>query len=146
MLLEDNNDKRQLISKGAVEEIMKLCKYIDRDGKIIPLDDDIREEAIEVYEQHNNDGLRMIAVAQKNDIPRDHEFSVEDEKDMVLIGFVGFLDPPKDSAKPTIESLNQHGVDVVVITGDSLGVAKKVCSKVLLTFYLILVFSIFVHL
>ena len=130
VILEDNNDKRQLISKGAVEEIMKLCKYIDRDGKIIPLDDDIREEAIEVYEQHNNDGLRMIAVAQKNDIPRDHEFSVEDEKDMVLIGFVGFLDPPKDSAKPTIESLNQHGVDVVVITGDSLGVAKKVCSKV----------------
>ncbi len=130
VILEDNNDKRQLISKGAVEEIMKLCKYIDRDGKIIPLDDDIRQEAIEVYEQHNNDGLRMIAVAQKNDIPRDHEFSVEDEKDMVLIGFVGFLDPPKDSAKPTIESLNQHGVDVVVITGDSLGVAKKVCSKV----------------
>ncbi len=130
VILEDNNDKRQLISKGAVEEIVKLCKYIDRDGVVVPLDDAIIEEAMEVYEQHNHDGLRMIAVAQKNDIPVDHEFSVEDEKDMVLIGFVGFLDPPKDSAKPTIESLNQHGVDVVVITGDSLGVAKKVCSKV----------------
>lgn len=130
VILEDNNDKRQLISKGAVEEMMKICKYIDRDGVIMPLDDDIISEAMEVYEQHNNDGLRMIAVAQKNDIPVDHEFGVADEKDMVLIGFVGFLDPPKDSAKPTIESLNEHGVDVVVITGDSLGVAKKVCAKV----------------
>ena len=130
VILEDNNDKRQLISKGAVEEIVKLCKYIDRDGVIKVLDDETRQEAIDVYEQHNNDGLRMIAVAQKNDIPRDHEFSVEDESDMVLIGFVGFLDPPKESAKPTIESLNKHGIDVVVITGDSLGVAKKVCSKV----------------
>ena len=130
VILEDNNDKRQLISKGAVEEVMKLCKYIDRDGEVLYLDDETRQEAMDVYEQHNNDGLRMIAVAQKNDIPMDHEFSVEDEKDMVLIGFVGFLDPPKESARPTIESLNNHGVDVVVITGDSLGVAKKVCSKV----------------
>ena len=130
VILEDNNDKRQLISKGAVEEMMKICKWIDHDGVITELNDEIREEAMEVYEQHNNDGLRMIAVAQKNDIPYDHEFSIEDESDMVLIGFVGFLDPPKESAKPTIESLNNHGIDVVVITGDSLGVAKKVCSKV----------------
>ena len=130
VILEDNNDKRQLISKGAVEEMMKICKYIDRDGVISLLDEDTINEAMDVYEQHNHDGLRMIAVAQKNDIPVDHEFSVEDEKDMVLIGFIGFLDPPKDSAKPTIESLNAHGVDVVVITGDSMGVAKKVCSKV----------------
>ena len=71
-----------------------------------------------------------IAVAQKNDIPDEHEFGVEDESDLVLIGFYRILDPPKESAKPTIESLHEHGVDVVVITGDSLGVAKKVCSKV----------------
>lgn len=130
VIIEDDNGKRQLISKGAVEEILKDCKYIDRDGKIMPLDKEIFDEAMEVYDQYNHDGLRMIAVAQKNDIPTDHEFSVEDEKDMVLIGFIGFLDPPKESAKPTIESLNKHGVDVVVITGDSLGVAKKVCNKV----------------
>ncbi|MEG0416249.1 MAG: magnesium-translocating P-type ATPase [Erysipelothrix sp.] len=130
VILEDSNDKRQLITKGAVEEIMKLCKYIDRDGKVSLLDDETRKEAMDVYIQHNNDGLRMIAVAQKNDVPADHEFGVDDEYDLVLIGFIGFLDPPKESAKPTIESLNHHGVDVVVITGDSLGVAKKVCNKV----------------
>lgn len=130
VILEDQSGKRQLITKGAVEEILENTKYIDRDGVVSILDDKTREEALEVYAQHNNDGLRMIAVAQKNDIPEEHEFGIEDENDLVLIGFIGFLDPPKESAKPTIESLHRHGVDVVVITGDSLGVAKKVCSKV----------------
>lgn len=130
VILEDDSGKRQLITKGAVEEIVINSKYIDRDGEVFLLDDATREEAMEVYTQHNNDGLRMIAVAQKNNVPDTHEFAVEDESDLVLIGFIGFLDPPKESAKPTIESLHDHGVDVVVITGDSLGVAKKVCSKV----------------
>lgn len=130
VVVEDQTGKRQLITKGAVEEMLLNCSYIDKNGVVSELDDQTREEALEVYSQHNNDGLRMIAVAQKNEIPDEHEFSTEDEKDMVLIGFVGFLDPPKESAKPTIESLNEHGVDVVVITGDSLGVAKKVCAKV----------------
>lgn len=130
VVLEDSSGKRQLITKGAVEEILKNSKYIDRDGVVTLLDDQTREEAFEVYTQHNNDGLRMIAVAQKNEIPDSHEFGVDDETDLVLIGFIGFLDPPKDSAKPTIESLHNRGVEVVVITGDSLGVAKKVCSKV----------------
>ncbi|CAM4336923.1 magnesium-translocating P-type ATPase [Erysipelothrix aquatica] len=130
VILEDGNDKRQLITKGAVEEIVKLCRYIDRNGEVFELNDEIRKEAMEVYSQHNHDGLRMIAVAQKNNVPTEHEFGVEDESDLVLIGFIGFLDPPKESAKPTIESLNRHGVKVVVITGDSLGVAKKVSSKV----------------
>ncbi|HZJ87353.1 MAG TPA: magnesium-translocating P-type ATPase, partial [Erysipelothrix sp.] len=130
VILEDQTGKRQLITKGAVEEILENTKYIDKDGEVSIMDDETREEALEVYSQHNHDGLRMIAVAQKNDIPEEHEFGVEDETDLVLIGFIGFLDPPKESAKPTIESLHDHGVEVVVITGDSLGVAKKVCSKV----------------
>ncbi|AMC93001.1 magnesium-translocating P-type ATPase [Erysipelothrix larvae] len=130
VILEDSKGKRQLITKGAVEEILNLSKYIDRDGVVSEFDEETRKEAYEVYSQHNHDGLRMIAVAQKNNIPLDHEFGVEDESELVLIGFIGFLDPPKESAKPTIESLHNHGVDVVVITGDSLGVAKKVCSKV----------------
>ena len=130
VILEDQAGKRQLITKGAVEEILENSAFIDKDGEILKLDDETRKEAMEVYDQHNHDGLRMIAVAQKNDIPSEHEFGVDDETDLVLIGFIGFLDPPKESAKPTIESLHEHGVDVVVITGDSLGVAKKVCSKV----------------
>lgn len=130
VILEDKKGKRQLITKGAVEEILENTKYIDHKGKISLLDDKTRQEALDVYNKHNDDGLRMIAVAQKNDIPVEHEFGIEDENNLVLIGFIGFLDPPKESAKPTIESLHNHGVEVVVISGDSLGVAKKVCSKV----------------
>lgn len=83
-----------------------------------------------MYEQHNNDGLRVLAVAQKNEIHDVETFGVQDESNMVLIGFVGFLDPPKESAKQAISALKQHGVDTVVLTGDSEGVAIKVCKKV----------------
>lgn len=130
VILEDKNNKRQLITKGAVEEIIALSKYIDIQGKVVLLDESTRSKAMEVYESNNLEGLRMIAVAQKNNIPNYHEFSINDENELVLIGFIGFLDPPKESSYPTIQSLRKHGVDVVVITGDSLGVAKKVCSKV----------------
>ncbi len=82
------------------------------------------------YEKYNTAGLRMLAVAQKNEVPDEEHFSVSDESNMVLIGFVGFLDPPKESAKSAIETLREHGVRTVVLTGDSEGVALKVCEKV----------------
>ena len=72
---------------------------------------------------------RMIAVAQKNDINGIETFGIQDEKNMVLIGFVGFLDPPKESAKSAIDKLKKHGVRTVVLTGDSEGVALNVCNK-----------------
>ena len=82
------------------------------------------------YEKYSAEGMRMIAVAQKNEVPDSGAFSVADERDMVLIGFVGFLDPPKESAKSAITALREHGVRTVVLTGDSEGVALKVCGKV----------------
>ncbi|NLB81446.1 MAG: HAD-IC family P-type ATPase, partial [Clostridiaceae bacterium] len=86
--------------------------------------------AMATYEKHNADGLRMIAVAQKNEVPDSGTFGVADEQDMVLIGFIGFLDHPKESAKDAIAALSEHGVRTVVLTGDSEGVAVKVCGKV----------------
>lgn len=94
------------------------------------MDEETRRTALEVYEKHNADGLRMIAVAQKNEVPDSNTFSVADERDMVLIGFIGFLDPPKESAGAAIAALKDHGVRTVVLTGDSEGVAVKVCGKV----------------
>ena len=129
VVLEGNN-KRQLITKGAVEEIISICKYVEHDGVVQLLDEEHLREAMRVYEQHNRDGLRVIAVAQKNDVAGVEAFGVQDERDMVLIGFVGFLDPPKESAKQAITALREHGVRVVVLTGDSEGVAIKVCKKV----------------
>lgn len=130
VVLRDQNSKRQLITKGAVDEIMSICSYIDINGTAIELTDDLRKKAYEVYEENNHDGLRIVAVAQKNDIHGVETFGISDEQDMVLIGFVGFLDPPKKSAQEAITVLKQHGVDTIVLTGDSEGVAINVCKKV----------------
>ena len=133
VVLKDENGKRQLITKGAVDEIMAICSYIDLDGKAIELTEEYRKKAYEVYEKNNSDGLRVLAVAQKNEIHDVETFGVQDESNMVLIGFVGFLDPPKESAKQAIETLKNYGVDTVVLTGDSEGVALNVCKKVGIT-------------
>lgn len=130
VVLKDDNGKRQLITKGAVDEIISICSFIDIDGKAVEFTDELKKTAYEVYEKHNHDGLRVLAVAQKNDIHDVETFGVQDESNMVLIGFVGFLDPPKQSAKKAISALKTHGVDTVVLTGDSEGVALNVCKKV----------------
>ena len=130
VVLADQHGKRQLITKGAVEELIAICSHVEYNGEILPLDEALRAEAMGVYEKHNRDGLRVIAVAQKNDVGGVETFGVQDESGMVLIGFVGFLDPPKESAAVAIKTLGEHGVRTVVITGDSEGVAVKVCRKV----------------
>ena len=130
VVLKDENGKRQLITKGAVDEILDICSFIDIDGKAIELTDELREKVYLVYEENNSEGLRVLAVAQKNNIHDVETFGIQDESDMVLIGFVGFLDPPKESAKGAISALKTHGVDTVVLTGDSEGVALNVCKKV----------------
>lgn len=130
VVLTNRQNKRQLITKGAVEEVLSICKYAEFGGEILPMTDELLAEIMKVYEKHNREGLRVLAVAQKNDVAGIEVFSVADESEMVLIGFIGFLDPPKESAKTAITALRNHGVRVVVLTGDSEGVAVKVCKKV----------------
>lgn len=130
VVLTDHSGKRQLITKGAVEEVVAISSFVEMQGRILPMDEKTRRAALDVYERHNSEGLRMIAIAQKNEVPDSDTFSVADEQDMVLIGFVGFLDPPKESAGDAIAALKEHGVRTVVLTGDSEGVAIKVCAKV----------------
>jgi Mg2+-importing ATPase len=85
-------------------------------GEVKELDENLKKQAMKTYEKHNNDGLRVIAVAQKNNVHGIDTFGINDESNMVLIGFIGFLDPPKETAKPAIAALKKHGVDVVVLT------------------------------
>jgi Mg2+-importing ATPase len=130
VVLTDHKGKLQLITKGAVEEILEISSFVEMNGAVLPMDEETRRIAMATYEKYNSDGLRIIAVAQKNEVPGIGVFSVDDEQDMVLIGFIGFLDPPKESAGTAIAALRDHGVRTVVLTGDSEGVAAKVCSKV----------------
>lgn len=129
VVLVDDDDKRQLITKGAVEEMLAICKFAEIKGVVVPLTEEIHEYAMATYLKYNDDGLRIMAVAQKNEVPDEHSFGVSDESEMVLIGFIGFLDPPKESAKGAIGKLKEHGVRTIVLTGDSEGVTAKVCSS-----------------
>ena len=130
VVLRDDEGKRQLITKGAVDEVMACCSFIDLGDEVVELTEERRQSAYKVYEENNRGGLRVLAVAQKNNVHDIYTFGVGDEADMVLLGFVGFLDPPKESATEAIAALKRHGIETVVLTGDSEGVALHVCSRV----------------
>ena len=122
--------KKQMITKGAVEEILSICTSVDYKGEVSKLTNDVKENIRRISKNLNKDGLRVIAVCQKNDINDITDFSVSDEKNMILLGFIGFLDPPKESAKESIEKLNKSGIRVIVLTGDNVEVTKCICNKV----------------
>ncbi len=129
VVLQDKTGKRQLITKGAVEEILSICSFIEIEGEVKPISQKLIDNALKIATENNLEGIRVIAVAQKNQVREAGAFSVEDEKDMVLIGFVGFLDPPKPSAESAIKALTKNGVSTVVLTGDSEGVAINICGR-----------------
>lgn len=129
-VIVSDGTKNQLITKGAVEEILEICTMVDYKGQVSPITKQIKDNIKQISKNMNKDGLRVIAVCQKNDIKDINDFGVSDEKNMVLLGFIGFLDPPKESAKSAIEKLNKAGIRVVVLTGDNAEVTKCICNKV----------------
>lgn len=130
VVVEDAEGRRSLIVKGAVDEILQISTRIEVDGRVLPMDADALELARDTFLRYDSEGLRMVAVARKPEVPGAGSFGVADEADMILIGFVGFLDPPKRSAAAAIEALARDGVRTVVLTGDSGGVAAAVCGQV----------------
>ena len=122
--------KKQLITKGAVEEILNICTMVDYKGQVSPITKEIKENIEKISRKLNEDGLRVVAICQKNDIEKIENFNLSDEKNMVLLGFIGFLDPPKESAKESISKLNNAGIRVMVLTGDNAEVTRCVCNKV----------------
>jgi Mg2+-importing ATPase len=123
-----------LICKGAVEEVLAVCSEARVGGQTIPLTPAVREEVLRQRTAMNEDGLRVIAVAVKQVWSQHNkQYGVGDEQNLTLIGFIAFLDPPKDSAAPALAALAQHGVAVKILTGDNDLVARKVCKDVGLT-------------
>ena len=125
-----DGEKRQLITKGAVEEILSICTMVDYKGQVSKITKEIKDNIKKISKQLNKEGLRVVAVCQKNDTENKTNFEVSDEKNMILLGFIGFLDPPKESAKESIKRLNKAGIRVIVLTGDNADVTRCVCEKV----------------
>ena len=119
-----------LITKGAVEEILSICTKVNYQGEISHISSEIKTNIKSIAKKLNEDGLRVVAVCQKEISSEITSFSISDESNMTLVGFIGFLDPPKQTAKETIQQLNSAGIRVIVLTGDNAEVTKSVCSKV----------------
>jgi Mg2+-importing ATPase len=122
--------ERVLICKGAVEEIFTICTHVDLGTDVVPFSDALGDQATAVVRELNEDGFRVVAVAHKT-VPLSKDlYSVADEQGLVLAGFIGFLDPPKETAREAIAALHEHGVGVVVLTGDNEIVTRCVCRDV----------------
>ena len=129
VVLDDGN-KKQMITKGAVEEILDICTLVDYKGEVSPITKEIKNNIEKISKKLNEEGLRVVAVCQKNDIANIKNFDVSNECNMVLMGFIGFLDPPKESAKESIQRLNKAGIRVIVLTGDNVEITRCICNKV----------------
>jgi Mg2+-importing ATPase len=130
VVIKDQEGKTQLITKGAVEEMLSISAFAEYKGKVAPLTDEIKKEILAFVQKLNSDGMRVIAIAQKNNPSVEDVFSVKDETDMVLIGYCAFLDPPKLSAKDAITALYEYGVSVKILTGDNGIVTSAICTQV----------------
>jgi len=132
VLVENSEGKAILLTKGAPEEVFQQCSHFELDGKVSPMDPNLIVELKDEYESLSNDGFRVLAVATK-ELSGKQICSKDDERDLVLKGYVAFLDPPKDTAGRAIEALHKHGVAVKILTGDNQLISRKVCKDVGLT-------------
>ena len=123
----DNKD--ELITKGAVEEILNICTTFEYKGQTEKLTNEKIENMRKICKDLNEEGFRVVAICKKIITNNKKDFNSSDEKDMTLLGFIGFLDPPKESAKEAIEGLNNAGIRVMVLTGDNVEVTRCVCNK-----------------
>jgi len=141
VVLKKHNGKHLLICKGAVEEMLELCTNTFNPGEdrsihiqndtVVQMDDTMRRTVLNTSKKMNEEGLRVLLVAIREfDCTHPLTYSVDDEQQLTLTGFIGFLDPAKPSSKPAIETLQKLGVNIKVLTGDNETVTKKICKDV----------------
>ena len=129
-VVRDQSGKVQMVTKGAVEEMLSICSFAEVDGVVCTLDDELRNRILATVSELNDDGFRVLAIAQKSNPSPVGAFSAADECDMVLMGYLAFLDPPKESTADAIEALRQHGVATKILTGDNEKVTRTICKQV----------------
>ncbi|AHI00344.1 magnesium-translocating P-type ATPase [Kutzneria albida] len=129
VVVRDTDAHHLLITKGTVEDVLAGCTALAVDGVELPINSLVRKDLLEQAEELAADGLRVLAVARKA-VPEQEVYQVEQEQGLTFVGYLCFLDPPKDSAAAAVRELTGHGVAVKVITGDHPLVAAKVCREV----------------
>ena len=130
VIVKDDSNVVSMVTKGALEEMLNISTYVEYRGEMIPLTEDIRQEVLAEVGQLNRQGLRVLGVAYKSGLREDYAYAVTDESDMILTGYLAFLDPPKPSAAPAIQALLEHGVRTKILTGDNEKVTQAICEKV----------------
>lgn len=133
VVVEDRTGKRQIVTKGAVEKMLEICSHTEEGGAVRELTPERIATAKAICERMNHQGLRVLAVAHRSFLGKEDNFSVGDERDMVLIGFLAFLDPPKPSAASAIRQLQNYGIEVKVLSGDNDAVVRTVARQVGIT-------------
>lgn len=129
-VVQDKNGKTQMVTKGAVEEMLSICAYAECDGSVHPLTKEVRRRILKTVDELNEKGFRVLAIAQKSNPSPVESFGVKDECDMVLIGYLAFLDPPKESTADATRALQAHGVTTKILTGDNDKVTRTICKQV----------------
>ncbi|WP_297998900.1 magnesium-translocating P-type ATPase [uncultured Phascolarctobacterium sp.] len=129
-VVQDKAGKTQMVTKGAVEEMLSICSHAECDGSVQPLTDAVRRHILRTVDELNDKGFRVLAIAQKSNPSPVDAFGVKDECDMVLLGYLAFLDPPKESTAAAIKALKEHGVTTKILTGDNDKVTHTICKQV----------------
>lgn len=130
VVVKEDDAAHQLICKGALQEILNVSTQVRYNGDIVPLDDTMLRRIRRVTDTLNRQGLRVVAVATKYLPAREGDYQRADESDLILEGYIAFLDPPKETTAPALKALKASGITVKILTGDSELVAAKVCHEV----------------
>lgn len=129
-VVQNKAGKTQMVTKGAVEEMLSVCSFVECDGEVQRITDALRRRILDTVDELNDKGFRVLAIAQKSNPSPVGAFGVKDECDMVLMGYLAFLDPPKESTAEAIRALKAHGVTTKILTGDNDKVTRTICKQV----------------
>lgn len=129
-VIQNRDGKTQMVTKGAVEEMLSICSFAECDGKVRPMTKELKSRILATVDDLNEKGFRVLAIAQKSNPSPAGAFGVTDECDMVLMGYLAFLDPPKESTADAIKALKAHGVTTKILTGDNDKVTRTICKQV----------------
>lgn len=129
-VVADKSGKTQMVTKGAAEEMLSVCSFVEYDGQVQPLGHALRQKILRTVDELNAKGFRVLAIAQKSNPSPVGAFGVKDECDMVLLGYLAFLDPPKETTAGAIQALREYGVTTKILTGDNDKVTRTICAQV----------------